>query len=53
MLIELRQLFNSAKKRSINHSKLTYCLLYMMNVTHDHARVNILNVEVYREISHE
>lgn len=43
---------------SINHIKLIYCLLYMMNVTHDHATVNILEVEMckitflLRKVSH-
>lgn len=34
---------------SINH-KLIYCLLYMINVTQDHARVNILDVEKCKNI---
>lgn len=35
---------------SINHIILIYCLLYMINVTQDHARVNILDVEKCKNI---
>lgn len=35
---------------SMNHIELIYCLFCMINVTHDHATVNILDVEKWKYI---